>query len=419
VLARVPCGPQTCEGCCQEGNCLEPSTSACGVDGAECVDCSGRDDVDSCGPNGGCICSGEGAPCPEGFVCLGGECVDCIARCCPSCAGKCAGADDGCGGVCPEGHCDGCCTDAHDCMPLREQNEVACGPSGSRCEACDAYETCGDGVTMNVCVCTPDCTGKCGGASDGCAGTCDTPCPTYRWLEGPWSGCSAGCGGGAMTRSVACYRDDGALVDESFCASTAKPPLSVECNTQPCSTYGWFEGNWSGCSASCGGGTMTRTVDCRRNDGAVVDEAYCAGVAKPPVSSPCNTQACPTYAWITGDWGECSRICDGGWMSRTVQCRRGDGAIVADSYCAGVAKPAPSQQCNTHPCFRANITGHRVAACETAGWIGPYYGCDCSVVGVTQEAHWSSAPDGSYCATGLWPHWITTYVCSAAEGVCP
>lgn len=56
-----------------------------------------------------------------------------------------------------------------------------------------------------------------------------------------------------------------------------------------------------------------------------------------------------TYSWTTSAYGSCSLTCGGGAQSRTVQCKRHDGTIVADSYCAGT-KPAVSQSCNTQAC---------------------------------------------------------------------
>lgn len=59
-------------------------------------------------------------------------------------------------------------------------------------------------------------------------------------------------------------------------------------------SYAWSLGGWGDCSASCGGGTQTRSVTCARNDGVTVDDAVCLKLvgAKPATSQACNTQTC-------------------------------------------------------------------------------------------------------------------------------
>lgn len=69
---------------------------------------------------------------------------------------------------------------------------------------------------------------------------------------------------------------DVALVNETSVAETAKvdvpvsvcaaytggvlPVLTQSCFSKPCSTYDLQYGDWSDCSASCGGGTQTRSA---------------------------------------------------------------------------------------------------------------------------------------------------------------
>jgi hypothetical protein len=59
----------------------------------------------------------------------------------------------------------------------------------------------------------------------------------------------------------------------------------------PSLTYTWVEGNFGACSATCGGGTQTRSVTCEDQNGNAVLDSNCSG-QKPATSQSCNTQAC-------------------------------------------------------------------------------------------------------------------------------
>ncbi len=142
------------------------------------------------------------------------------------------------------------------------------------------------------------------------------------------------------------------------CSDSGGP---VSCRSDICGvTFDWDVGTFSNCSASCGGGSQSRSVICMRSDGLTAADADCPG-SKPATSRACNTQACAptyTYAWSTGVFGACSSSCGGGSQTRSVTCQRNDGVSVADSYCSG-SKPAASQACNTQACV--------VACLPTAG----------------------------------------------------
>lgn len=75
---------------------------------------------------------------------------------------------------------------------------------------------------------------------------------------------------------------------------------------KPIWTYTWSIGGWGSCSASCGGGTQTRTVTCTRNDGTVMADSICTKFvgAKPATSQSCNTQSC-----ISCVLQDCEEIC--------------------------------------------------------------------------------------------------------------
>ena len=83
-----------------------------------------------------------------GFGCdrtsnVGVPCQNCAANtvtdaggCFAECQGRCAGADDGCGGTCGSTDCTGCCDDTHACVADGGQSDTVCGSGGSPCANC-------------------------------------------------------------------------------------------------------------------------------------------------------------------------------------------------------------------------------------------------------------------------------------------
>lgn len=174
----------------------------------------------------------------------------------------------------------------------------------------------------------------------------------YTWNVGGWGACSLNCGGGVRTRSVFCQDQNGTTVSDTNCNAAAKPAASEACNTSACPpvwTYAW-QVTPGVCSVTCGGGTVTDTVVCKRNDNLTVADSNCDAGTKPPVTHSCNTDPCAyTYQWEPGSWTVCSKTCGPGTQTRSMACRRNDGAYVPDNYCTG-AKPAVSQSCNLGSC---------------------------------------------------------------------
>ena len=206
--------------------------------------------------------------------------------------------------------------------------------------------TCGEGSQSRPVVCT----GPSGDVSDALCAT-EKPataqgCSSAQgcsWSVGDWAGCSTSCGDGSQTRSVVCSGPDG-QVSEDFC-SAGKPADSQGCTeTVACA---WSTGGWSACDNTCGSGYQSRTVECVGPNGGV-NESYCTS-AKPDVSQTCTGST--SCSWSVGGWGGCSASCEGGSQSRSVVCISPSGTTVSDSLCPG-GKPASSQSCNTHPCVR-------------------------------------------------------------------
>lgn len=94
--------------------------------------------------------------------------------------------------------------------------------------------------------------------------------------------------------------------------------------------------DWGNCSASCGGGTQTRTVK---------QQAQYGGKACPDLTQSCNKEPCPVDCKVS-DWSGCSKSCGGGTQSRTVTQQAQNG---------GKACPDLSQQCNLQACNNVQL----------------------------------------------------------------
>ncbi|KAH0620670.1 hypothetical protein JD844_021343 [Phrynosoma platyrhinos] len=188
--------------------------------------------------------------------------------------------------------------------------------------------------------------------------TCNPqPCPqTKRWKSGDWGPCSATCDGGTQTRSVYCvsYNGHGSqdVVDDAECAVLTEKPRSTQpCNMRQCAT--WATGPWSECSASCGEGVQTRTVSCRAPLGSRILDAACLTEPKPPHTQPCIGENCiQEIGWHIGDWGLCSKSCDSGIRTRQVICADGDSKFYNHEMCQAIQPQIPAMMgsCNTQPC---------------------------------------------------------------------
>lgn len=245
------------------------------------------------------------------------------------------------------------CSNPADCEQVIEQSlsswEIG---EWSRCSmACGGGEQTRSVMCTNTSdVEVPD--SECSGTKPATTQACGTEVCTanFNWNVGPFGTCSKTCGSGTQYRNVTCQGTDGTYVAESNCTA-AKPATNIPCNPDACpqDVFNWNPGTWGSCSKTCGGGTYSRSVTCQNGLSIIVDDSYCTA-ARPVTSGACNTQSCNyNYTWINGSWGMCSKTCGGGTQSRSLGCRRDDGVFVPHTLCTAMAPPV-IRACNTQVC---------------------------------------------------------------------
>ncbi|XP_077203070.1 A disintegrin and metalloproteinase with thrombospondin motifs 12 [Paroedura picta] len=165
------------------------------------------------------------------------------------------------------------------------------------------------------------------------------------WLVGNWSDCSTTCGVGAFWRAVEC-----STKNESDCQHLEKPDPARRCYLPPCAQ--WKAGEWSQCSASCGGGFKTRAAYCVDvRDSRALRPFHCQLKGrKPQLNVSCNPEPC--LEWRAAAWDECSASCGGGIQRRAVRCVSAKDNVPKDkSLCEHRSQPPHSRKCNRQECL--------------------------------------------------------------------
>jgi hypothetical protein len=184
------------------------------------------------------------------------------------------------------------------------------------------------------------------GKSNGQAGSAGAARITYitytvndcQFTWNNWTACDKPCGSGSQSRTAKVTRQ--ALPGGNDCPA----PEFQSCNTHRCAPVDcrveW--GPWGGCSASCGGGTQTRSV------ARIIQQPQNGGRACPTRETiSCNTHRCPPVncQFVWGSWSPCSASCGGGTQTRSPQIRQhpqnGGTACPASE----------TQSCNTNSCL--------------------------------------------------------------------
>lgn len=215
-------------------------------------------------------------------------------------------------------------------------------------------------------VCDGDCLAADGGTAPGDATVVTDG--VRLWRAGAWGACSNTCGSGTQTRTATCVDAQG---ESAFgCDEDAKPTTSQSCMDASMCAYAWQTDEWSTCAGACGQtGVQTRAVTCADVDGQTVDDANC-NWEKPAIEQACVALASCTYAWVQGGFGVCSTTCGTGTQSQSVSCRRSDGTTAVEGMCAGAGvKPAATQPCiSTSRC----ISCKKIKSADPSAGDGAY-----------------------------------------------
>ncbi|XP_018419210.1 PREDICTED: A disintegrin and metalloproteinase with thrombospondin motifs 13 [Nanorana parkeri] len=178
---------------------------------------------------------------------------------------------------------------------------------------------------------------------------------SYAWLPVP-APCSASCGGGFRNVVYECFDHILQMAAQSkFCnSSEVFGPTQEPCGDDPCPPR-WHIKETSACTVFCGGGLMSRTVQCvqkLRDTEAVIPDWQCAHTSRPEAFVSCNTEPCPTR-WKVSETGPCLAICGSGTARRKVSCvqsQSGLEVMVDVSKCSRQEKPQEHLPCVVSVC---------------------------------------------------------------------
>lgn len=166
---------------------------------------------------------------------------------------------------------------------------------------------------------------------------------SYEWTAGTFGDPQPGCGTTVDTRTVACRRSDGAGAAPSFCDPETKPQSTRTTTDYSACTFGWSASAWSVVDTTCGNATQTRTVTCQRADGEPADDSSCRTPKPDTTQTSYQTTGCG-YSWKAEPFDAPAPACGTTTQSRAVTCERGDGETVDASYCADAGeKPKTTQ----------------------------------------------------------------------------
>nr|XP_046234510.1 thrombospondin type-1 domain-containing protein 4 [Scatophagus argus] len=181
---------------------------------------------------------------------------------------------------------------------------------------------------------------------------CDMGACARSWFTSLWSQrCSAECGQGNRTRTTVCLIDHTTDLPLDSCEGE-RPAEVTSCDSGPCQNQlEWYTGPWGQCSAECGNGTQTRSVACIFNNNGrmeIVDQLKCSSLSQPITAQLCRLKPCGVQ-WYVTEWSACSRSCNGGYRVREVRCLADN--ISPSDRCDHSLTPESREECNKQPCL--------------------------------------------------------------------
>lgn len=213
--------------------------------------------------------------------------------------------------------------------------------------------TCGEGIEERERTCTnpiPKGSGKpCEGMLSETR-ACSLPtCPVNGGFTswGEYGACTATCGGGSMTRTRSCTNPAPENGGEECNGPVSE---SAECGMDPCPVDGGYSkwSSYSTCSAECGAGTQVRSRECN-NPAPAHGGKTCDGLGLKEESRTCKIKECPVDGGFD-QWSKfspCTKKCGGGSHVRVRMCTKPAPAH-GGKNCVGETQQV--EECNTDPC---------------------------------------------------------------------
>ncbi len=218
-------------------------------------------------------------------------------------------------------------------------------------------------------------------------------------------------------RSVWCKRDlDNALKDDTDCNAANRPANSQVVEDYSGCGYDKFNPTaWTYASTCSTNTSRTRTYQCQRSDGTIMDDSVCTnrGVSLSDTETGQeNLTSCGYSAANPSGWTYASTCSANTSRTQTFQCQRSDGTIVAGSECTSRSIPLSVTQTGQENYTSCSYNGSSSQSSCSNGYQNVDYTCtrsdgqivgnsNCGLPTGTQQAACSSYS----WQTGGWSGW--------------